>query len=105
MMRREYVDLNGLSDYATLHGMIRSVHPVHVICWHGLPKQRDFFMEKLRSDNQYDVLLADECTPVEVVSEHTAMTMRLDERLLATLERQMIGDTEVGYDKVNGMIG
>jgi len=97
MMRREYIDMNGLSDYATMHGMIRSIHPTHVICWHGLPQQRDFFMDKLRRDNQYDVIVAEEGSPAEIVSEHSVMTMRLDEHLLIAIDRQVIGETEVGW--------
>ena len=97
MMRLEYIDMNGLSDYATMHGMIRSIHPTHVICWHGLPQQRDFFMDKLRRDNQYDVIVAEEGSPAEIVSEHSVMTMRLDEHLLIAMDRQVIGETEVGW--------
>ena len=53
-------------------------------------------MDKLRRDNQYEVMVAEEDSPAEIVSEHSVMTMRLDEHLLAAMERQVIGDTEVG---------
>lgn len=93
-MRRAWIDLNGLSDYATMHGVIRSIHPTHVICWHGIAAQRDFFVGKLRGDNQYTVHIADEGSPAEIVSEHSVMVMRLDDSMIRG-QRYLIGDTEV----------
>ena len=51
--RREYIDFNGLGDYATLHAAIREISPKHVITWHGGQVQRAFLTKRLEEDRQY----------------------------------------------------
>ena len=56
--RREYIDFNGLGDYATLHAAIREISPKHVITWHGGQVQRAFLTKRLEEDRQYEVRAA-----------------------------------------------
>lgn len=94
-MRREYIDMNGLADYPTLHGVINRMNPDQVICWHGLPQYREFFTKQLMKDKSYKVLVADENEHVEVMSEHNVMILRLDDKLKATANMQSLGESEV----------
>ena len=93
-IRREFVDFNGLTDYPSLHDMITSLHPSEIICWHGLPSQQEFLFSHLQQDN-YAVVRAGNLEKVEIQSHNSIEIMRLDERLLAALPRQKVGEYEV----------
>lgn len=93
--RREYIDFNGLGDYATLHAAIREINPKHVICWHGGPAQRAFLTKRLEEDRQYAVQAAENGEAVEIMSDRTVTKMRLDEVMVRRLQKETVGDYEV----------
>lgn len=93
--RREYIDFNGLGDYATLHAAIREISPKHVITWHGGQVQRAFLMKRLEEDRQYEVRAAADGETVEITSDRTVTTMRLDEAMARQLKKEAVGDYEV----------
>lgn len=94
-MRRKQVDYNGLSDYATLHSIIREINPSQIICWHGRREKRDCVVENLMKDKTYVIHTAENQQTIEVVSRHNIAKIRLDDDLLRSLHHYMIGDYEV----------
>lgn len=94
-MRRKQVDYNGLSDYATLHSIIREINPSQIICWHGRREKRDCVVENLMKDKTYVIHTAENQQTIEVVSRHNVAKIRLDDDLLNSLHHYMIGDYEV----------
>ena len=93
--RREYIDFNGLGDYATLHAAICEISPKHVITWHGGQVQRAFLTKRLEEDRQYEVRAAADGETVEITSDRTVTTMRLDEAMARQLKKEAVGDYEV----------
>lgn len=93
--RIEHVDYNGLSDYSTIHSIIREINPSQIICWHGPRENRDFVVKRLEGDHSYVIHTAENQQTIEVVSKHDVMKIRLDDSLLNALPHYTIGDYEV----------
>lgn len=96
-IRREFIDFNGLTDYPSLHNIIKRLKPSDVICWHGSPAQRDFLRSHLQQDDSYAVMLANNGETVEIQSHNSIVDMQLDDSLLASLSRQKIGEYEIAF--------
>ena len=94
-MRRERVDYTGLSDYPTLHSIIREINPSQIICWHGPQENRDYVVNRYRGDQQYVIHTAENQQTIEVVSRYNFTKVRLDDALLKVLHQRTIGDYEI----------
>ena len=89
------MDYSGLSDYPTIHSIIREINPSQIICWHGPRENRDFVVKRLEGDNTYVIHTAENQQTIEVVSKHNVTKIRLADELLSSLCHYTIGDYEV----------
>lgn len=94
-MRREKVDYCGLSDYQTMHSIVREINPSQIICWHGPRENRDFIVKRFQEDRQYVLHTAENQQTIEVESRYNITKMRLDDELLKSLTHYTIGEYEI----------
>ena len=89
------VDFSGVSDYKTLHSIIHEINPDQIICWHGPPKNNDFFYNNLTKENRYAVHVVENHQTLELSSNFNIQKICMKNSLINSKKMVQIGEYEI----------